>query len=114
MKMAAQNSSEVELSANRSSRGCNSAKHKFKMRYYLLLFYYLSEMNPEVNKLGRLVQCRCHHTCNSHDLGYQWLLPRTKSKHMLFERVKNKQVKKKGNFMFWYENTACNSNPSNK
>jgi hypothetical protein len=60
-------------------------------------------MNPEVNKIGRLVQCRCHHTCISHDLGYQWLLPRTKSKHMLYDRVKNKQTKKSGK-TFWFDN----------
>ncbi|KAG2232645.1 hypothetical protein INT48_004245 [Thamnidium elegans] len=39
-------------------------------------------------KLGRLVQCNCHHTClpNSKH-GFQWLLPRTKSKHMLYQQV---------------------------
>ncbi|CAO3619272.1 unnamed protein product [Mucor hiemalis] len=45
-------------------------------------------------KLGRLVQCRCSHTClpnSSH--GFQWLLPRTKSKHMMYEYIQQKNQK---------------------
>lgn len=46
------------------------------------------------NKLGRLVQCRCSHTClpNSNH-GFQWILPRTKSKHMLYEQIQQKNKK---------------------
>lgn len=45
-------------------------------------------------KLGRLVQCRCSHTClpNSNH-GFQWILPRTKSKHMLYEQIQQKNKK---------------------
>ncbi|KAG2207762.1 hypothetical protein INT47_011882 [Mucor saturninus] len=47
-------------------------------------------MNNEP-RLGRLVQCKCAHTClpdSPH--GFQWLLPRTKSKHMLYQQVSQK------------------------
>lgn len=53
----------------------------------------------EEAKLGRLVQCKCSHTCATEDIGYQWILPRTKSKHMLFEGILVKDQQDQGKFI---------------
>ncbi|CAO0790619.1 unnamed protein product [Mucor circinelloides] len=37
-------------------------------------------------KLGRLVQCFCS-ICDTNQQGFQWTLPRTKSKHVLYEKT---------------------------
>lgn len=41
-------------------------------------------------KLGRLVQCFCSE-CKLNQQGFQWTLPRTKGKHVLYDKLtKNK------------------------
>ncbi|CAO3648217.1 unnamed protein product [Mucor fragilis] len=48
-------------------------------------------MKEAQHKLGRLVQCSCS-LCSENQQGFQWILPRTKSKHILYEKTMgNKQ-----------------------
>lgn len=43
-------------------------------------------MKEAQQKLGRLVQCSCS-LCSDNPQGFQWTLPRTKSKHVLYEKT---------------------------
>ncbi|GAN04031.1 hypothetical protein MAM1_0053c03489 [Mucor ambiguus] len=47
-------------------------------------------MKEAQQKLGRLVQCSCS-LCDGNQQGFQWILPRTKSKHVLYEKTMNKK-----------------------
>lgn len=57
----------------------------------------------EESRLGRFVKCRCSHTCLPYsNHGFQWILPRTKSKHMLYQQTQQKNSNGKYYFIIYF------------